>query len=75
MITSYRDSWKLAPFIALGLMLVRDLAPVSDSLDGILTGVANVILLVFFGTYFWQERRARRAGRSDSAVISSRNQT
>jgi hypothetical protein len=43
-------------------MLVGDFAPISDSLDRILSGVAIAILLAFSGTYFWQERRARQSG-------------
>jgi hypothetical protein len=71
----YPNIWKWLPFIALGLMLVRDFAPISDSLDEILTGVAIAILLAFSGTYFWQERRARQADQSNGAAISSGDQT
>lgn len=56
-------------------MLVRDFAPISDSLDEILTGVAIAILLTFSGAYFWQERRVRQADQSNSAAISSGDQT
>jgi hypothetical protein len=74
MVSRYPNILKWLPFIALGLMLVRDLAPISDSLDGILSGVAIAILLIFSGTYFWQERRARQADQSSRGAISSRGQ-
>lgn len=66
--------WKWLPLIALGLMLVGDFAPVSDSLDRIFSGVAIAILLAFSGIYFWQERRTRQADHSSSAAISSSDQ-
>lgn len=74
MVTGAPNIWKWLPFIALGLMLVGDFAPISDSLDGILSAMAAAILLAFSGTYFWLERRARQADRSSSAAISSRDQ-
>jgi hypothetical protein len=66
--------WKLLPFIALGLMLVGDFAPISDSLGRSLFGAAIAVLLVFSAAYFWQERRARQANQSSSAAISSNDQ-
>ncbi len=47
-------------------MLVGDFAPISDSLDRILYWVAIAILLAFSGSYFWQDRRERRADQSSS---------
>lgn len=66
--------WKWLPLIALGLLLIGDFAPISDSLDGILSGAAIAILLAFSGTYFWQERRARQAAQSSSDAISASDQ-
>jgi hypothetical protein len=64
----YPNIWKWLPLTALGLMLVGDIAPVSDSMDSILLGVAIAILLSFSGAYIWQERRtAPRAGRLGTA--------
>jgi hypothetical protein len=74
MITKYPNIWKALPFVALGLMLVGDFAPVSDSLEKILTGAAAAILLAFSGSYFWQERRTRQADESNNAAISSSDQ-
>ena len=65
---------KLLPFIPLGLILVGNLAPVSDSLENILLGMAIVILLAFSGSYYWQQRRERQADQSKSAAISSKEQ-
>jgi hypothetical protein len=75
MIVRYPNIWKWLPFIALGLLLFSDFAPISDSLDQILLGVAIAILLTFSGTYYWQERRARQAEQSNGAAISSDDQT
>lgn len=69
--------WKWLPLIALGLMLVGDLAPVSDSLDEILLWMAIAILLTFSGSHYWQEwqeRRERRADHSNSDEISPGDQ-
>jgi hypothetical protein len=75
MVSRHPNIWKCLAFIPLGLMLVSDFAPISDSLDEILTGVAIAILMAFSGAYFWQERRARQADQSNSAAISSKDQT
>jgi len=71
MVTSYPKYWKWLPFTALGLMLAGDFAPISDSLDNILTGVAIASLLAFSGTYYWRQWRARQADRSSGGTISS----
>jgi len=71
MVFRHSSVWKWLPFIALGLMLVRDFAPISDSLHGVLSRVAIAMMLAFSGVYFWQERRARQARQSSSAAISS----
>jgi hypothetical protein len=75
MVSRHPNIWKWLPFIALGLMLVGDFAPISDSLNSVLLGVAIAILLTFSGIYFWQERRTRQADQSNSAAISSKDQT
>ncbi len=61
MVSRHLNIWKWFPFVALGLMLVRDFASVSDSLDEILSGLAIAILLIFSASYYWQERRERQA--------------
>jgi len=71
MVVRHPNIWKWLPFIVLGLLLVSDFAPISDSLDQILTGAAATILLTFSGTYFWQERRARQGDQSNSAAIQA----
>jgi hypothetical protein len=70
MVSRHPNIWKSLPFIALGLMLVRDFTPVSDLLDKSLSWVSIAILLAFSGSYFWQERRERQADQSSSAAIS-----
>jgi hypothetical protein len=44
-------------------------------LDDILTGVAIAVLLILSGSYYWQQLRERHANQSDSAAISSSDQT
>lgn len=66
--------WKWLAFVTLGLMLVRDFAPIPDSLGRVFFGMAIAALLVFSITYFWQERRGR-VDQSSSAAISSSDQT
>jgi pilus assembly protein TadC len=74
MANRHPNIWKWLPFIALGLMLVGDFAPISDSLDEILSGMAIAILFAFYVTYFWQERRTRQADQANSAAVSTRDQ-
>jgi nicotinamide riboside transporter PnuC len=74
MTSRYLNIWKWLLFIASGLILARLVAPISDSLDEVLLGVAIAIQMTFYGIYFWQERRGRRADQSRSAAISSRDQ-
>jgi hypothetical protein len=71
MATRYPNIFKWLPFLALGLLLVKDFAPISDSLEGILLGMAVAILLVHSNIYFSQERRSRQADQSNSAAIPS----
>lgn len=75
MVTRYPKYWKWLPFAALGLMFVGDFAPVSDSLDETLTGMAIPVLLVFSGTYYLHQWRMRQGDQSSSAAISSSDQT
>jgi hypothetical protein len=74
MATRHPKIWKWIAFIPLGLILVGNFAPVSDSLEDILLGLAIAILLAFSGSYYWQERRERQADQSSSAAISSDDQ-
>lgn len=74
MVFRHPNIWKWLPFIALGLMLVGDFAPISDSLDRIMSGGAIAILFAFSCAYFWEERRARQADQSSNAAISSSDQ-
>jgi hypothetical protein len=64
----------LLPFTSLALLLIRDFAQISDSLNEILLGVAIAIQLVFSAIYFWHQRRARQANRSSAASASFSDQ-
>jgi hypothetical protein len=76
MVIRHPNIWKWLPFTALGLVLISNFAPISDSLDRILTGVTAAIMLTFSGAYYYrQERSARRADQSNSAAISSADQS
>ncbi len=67
----YRKIWQALPFAALGLMLAGDFAPVSDSVDEILSGMAISVLLTFSAGYFRQERQARQAHEPGGSTSSS----
>lgn len=75
MTTRYPTILKCLPFIGLGLLLVKDLAPVSDSVEEILNGMAMAVILAFSGTYLWHERRARQADQSSSSATSANDRT
>ena len=74
MVLRHPDIWKWFLFIAIGLILVAKLAPISASLESILSDVAFVALVAFSLGYFWQEQRARQADQSSSDAISSNDQ-
>jgi hypothetical protein len=61
-------------FVALGLILVENFAPISKSLGEVFLGAAIVILLSLSGSFYWQEWRKRRAAQSNSDAISSSDQ-
>jgi len=74
LITRHPNIWAALLFGATGLILLGDFAPISDSLDEILSGAGMAIVLAFSITYFWQQWRARQADQSGSAAISSGDQ-
>jgi hypothetical protein len=75
MLPERQNVWKFLPVIALGLILVRKIAPVSDSLDEVLSGLTMAMMLIFSGSYFWQERRKRQAEQPSGAAVSPSDQT
>lgn len=65
-------NWTLPPLLALGLLSLGTLAPISDLLDKVLSWVAVAILLAYVAGPMREYRRARQADQS-SAAISSRD--
>lgn len=55
---------KWLALFTLVLVLLGAFAPFADPLDGILSLLGAVLVLVFAGTAVWEERRARQADRS-----------
>lgn len=64
----------MPPLLALGLLSLGTLAPISDLLDKVLSWVAFTILLAYVGVPMWEYHRARQTDQSSSAAISSRDQ-
>lgn len=59
--------WFLAaPFVALSLAAF---APLPDSVDRILKGLAIVFWLISFGVYWREDRRKQKPDQSSSAAI------
>ena len=67
--------WMLLPALALGMLSLGTLAPISDPLDKALSWVAFALLLVYVGVPMWEYHRERQADQSSSAAISSSDQT
>ncbi len=74
MISRHMKLWVWLLAFATGLIFLGAFAPLSGSLDGILTGVATAILLSYVCLHLWEGFRERRANRSSSAAISSKDQ-
>jgi hypothetical protein len=69
-------SWMLLPLLALGLLSLGTLAPISDLADKVLSWVAFAVILVYLGIPMREYHRARRAAdQSSSAAISSSDRT
>jgi hypothetical protein len=58
------NSWTLLPALALGLLSLGTLAPISDLLDKALSWVAFAILLVYVGVPMWEYHRQQQADSS-----------
>ena len=61
-------NWLLLPALALGLLSVGSLAPISDLLDKALSWVAVAIMLIYLGVPMREYHRARQAAQSSSAA-------
>jgi hypothetical protein len=64
-------SWMLAPALALGLLSLGTLAPVSDSWDKVFSLIAFAILLAYVGVPMWEYHRERHADLSSSPDLGS----
>jgi cbb3-type cytochrome oxidase subunit 3 len=61
--------------LALGLLSLGTLAPISDLLDKVFSWIAFAILLVYVGVPMWEyHREERQAHQSSNAALSSRDQ-
>ncbi len=60
-------TWLLA--VAFVAMSLRVFAPLPDTLDKVLSGVAIVNWLVYISTYFWEDRRKQKTDQSSSDTI------
>jgi hypothetical protein len=60
MIRSFLN-WVLAPAVALGLLSLGTLTPISDLWDKVFSWIAIVILLLYAGVPLWDYYRARQA--------------
>jgi hypothetical protein len=67
-------NWTLPPSLALGLLSLGTLAPISDLWDKVFSWIAIAILLAYVGVPMWEYHRERQADQSSSAAISSRDQ-
>jgi len=69
-------NWMLLPLLALGLLSLGTLTPISDFADKVFSWVAVVIMLVYLAGPMRDYHRAKRAAdQSSSAAISSSDQT
>jgi hypothetical protein len=64
-------NWILPPALALGLLSLGTLAPISDLWDKVFSWVAFAILLAYVGVPMWEYHRAQQADQSSSAATSS----
>jgi hypothetical protein len=58
--------------LALGLLSLGTLAPISDLWDKVFSWIAIAILLLYVGAPMWEYHRARQADQSNSAAIPSK---
>ena len=54
-------NWTLPPALALGLLSLGTLAPISDLWDKVFSWVAFAILLAYVGVPMWEHRREQQA--------------
>jgi hypothetical protein len=74
MVRKLLNSWAFLPVIALALLSLGTLAPISDLWDKVFSWVAIAILLLYVSIPTREYHRARQADQSSSAAISSSDQ-
>ncbi len=75
MVSRHPNIWKWLPVCAAGLMLLGSFAPLADPQARIVYGVGVGLFGLYLGTNWWENRRKRQADQSNSAAISSKDQT
>jgi hypothetical protein len=63
--------WLLLPALALGLLSLGSIAPISDLWDKVFSWIAVAVMLVYLAGPTREYHRARRADQSSGAAISS----
>jgi len=66
--------WMLLPLLALGLLSLGSIAPVSDLWDKVFSWIAVAVMIGYLAGPMRDYHRARRADQSSSAAISSSDQ-
>lgn len=74
MIRARSRYWNWLAWFLIGVSLFILLAPLSDGVGRIVSGVLAVSSFTFLGIGWWEDRR-KRADRSGGAAISSNDQT
>jgi hypothetical protein len=65
----------LVPALAVGLLSLGTLTPISDLWDKVFSWLAFAILAVYVGVPMWEYHRLKKEDQSSSAAISSSDQT
>jgi predicted permease len=68
-------SWTLLPVLALGLLSLGTLAPMSGHWDKVISWIAIAAILIYLGSPFWEYHCERQADRSSSPATPSSDQT
>ena len=67
-------SWILPPALALGLLSLGTIAPISDLWDKIFSWIAFAVLLAYLGVPMWEYHREAQTDQSSSDAITSGDQ-
>jgi hypothetical protein len=61
----------LPPALAVGLLSLGTIAPISDLWDKVFSWIAVAIMLLYVGIPMWEYHRVQQADQSSSAAVSS----